>query len=172
MLCHGSPARVIDRDDGTIDPVVALGSTREASLKRRIGQLAGETGCQVETIRYYERIGVLPQAARGSNNYRVYDDSHRRRLLFIRRMRDLGFPLDEVRTLLGMIGGGAYSCAEVQALGQDHLDAVREKIADLRRVESALDELVGRCTGADTPDCSMLEALFETPRSGNAERDT
>lgn len=131
-------------------------------MERRIGQLAGETGCQVETIRYYERIGVLPPAARESNNYRVYNDSHRRRLLFIRRMRDLGFSLDEVRGLLGMIDGGTYTCAEVQSLGQEHLDAVRDKIADLHRVENALASLVARCTGAKTPDCSMLEALFVT----------
>ncbi len=140
-------------------------------MELRIGQLAGETDCRVETIRYYERIGVLPPAARASNNYRAYKDSHRRRLLFIRRMRDLGFSLDEVRALLRMIDGGTYTCAEVQALGQEHLDAVREKIADLRRVENALADLVGRCTGANTPDCSMLEALFEMPRSGNSERD-
>jgi len=133
-------------------------------VKLRIGQLASETGCQVETIRYYEHIGVLPPPTRAPNNYRVYGDSHRRRLVFIRRMRDLGFSLEEVRALLRMIEGGAYTCAEVQALGQEHLEAVREKIADLRRVESALAELVGRCTGANTPDCSMLEALFEAPR--------
>ncbi|MDN3519268.1 helix-turn-helix domain-containing protein [Aquisalimonas lutea] len=139
-------------------------------MKLRIGQLASETGCQVETIRYYERIGVLPPPARESNNYRVYDHSHRRRLLFIRRMRDLGFSLEEVRALLRMIDGGSYTCAEVQALGQEHLEAVREKIADLRQVENALSELVGRCTGAETPDCSMLEALFNMPRSGNATR--
>ncbi|MDN3518114.1 helix-turn-helix domain-containing protein [Aquisalimonas lutea] len=131
-------------------------------MKMRIGQLAGESGCQVETIRYYERIGVLPPAARESNNYRVYDDGHRRRLLFIRRMRDLGFSLDEVRALLRMIDGGTYTCAEVQALGREHLAAVRDKIADLRRVEHALADLVGQCSGADTPDCSMLEALFVT----------
>ncbi|PWG64518.1 MerR family transcriptional regulator [Spiribacter halobius] len=131
-------------------------------MERRIGQLARETGCQVETIRYYERIGVLPPAARASNNYRVYDDSHCRRLLFIRRMRDLGFSLEEVRALLRMIDGGNYTCAEVQALGQQHLNAVRDKIADLRLVEDALADLLGRCTGAETPDCSMLEALFVT----------
>jgi len=139
-------------------------------VKLRIGQLACETGCQVETIRYYERIGVLPPPARASNNYRVYGDSHRRRLVFIRRMRDLGFSLEEVRALLRMIDGGTYTCAEVQALGQEHLDAVRDKIADLRRVENALAELVGRCTGANTPDCSMLEALFEVPRTGTSEQ--
>jgi MerR family mercuric resistance operon transcriptional regulator len=114
----------------------------------------------VETIRYYERIGILQPAARAANNYRLYNDTHRRRLLFVRRLRDLGFSLDEVRALLRMIDGGSYTCAEVQALGQQHLDAVRNKIVDLRRVEDALAELVGRCTGSNTPDCSMLEALF------------
>ena len=129
-------------------------------MKVRIGQLATETGCRVETIRYYERVGVLPSPARESNNYRVYDGSHRRRLVFIRRMRDLGFSLEEVRGLLRMIDGGTYTCAEVQALGRNQLEAVRNKIADLRRVENALVDLLDRCTGADTPDCSMLEALF------------
>ena len=131
-------------------------------MQRRIGQLARVTGCQVETIRYYERIGVLPAPARQSNNYRTYDDSHCRRLLFIRRMRELGFSLDEVRALLRMIDGGTYTCAQVQALGQEHIDAVRNRIADLRRVEHVLADLVGRCSGAQTPDCSMLEALFVT----------
>jgi len=127
---------------------------------RRIGQLARETGCRIETIRYYERIGVLTPAARAANNYRLYNDTHRRRLLFVRRMRHLGFSLDEVRTLLRLIDGGSYTCAEVQALGQAHLDAVRTRLADLRRVEGALADLVGGCTGAENPDCSMLEALF------------
>ena len=130
-------------------------------MQRHIGRLAYETNCQIETIRYYERIGVLARAARAANNYRVYDDSHRRRLLFIRRMRDLGFSLDEVRVLLGMIDGGSYTCAEVQSVGQQHLDAVREKISDLRRVETALEGLVDGCNGNETPDCSMLEVLFE-----------
>lgn len=132
-------------------------------MERRIGELANETGCQVETIRYYERIGVLPRAPREANNYRVYGDRHRRRLLFIRRMRNLGFPLEEIRGLLRVIDGGDYTCAEVQALGESHLAAVRLKIADLRRIETALGDLVGRCSGAETPDCSMLEALFEEP---------
>ena len=130
-------------------------------MQRHIGRLAYETNCQVETIRYYERIGVLARAARAANNYRIYDDSHRRRLLFIRRMRDLGFSLDEVRALLDMIDGGSYTCAEVQSAGQRHLDAVREKISNLRRVETALNGLVDRCSGTETPDCSMLEVLFE-----------
>lgn len=134
-------------------------------MKLRIGQLAQRAGCQVETVRYYERIGVLPKPARAANNYRYYDASHRQRLVFVRRLRELGFSLDEVRTLLRMIDGGAQNCAEVQAFGQKHLEAVRAKIADLRRVESALATLVTQCSGAETADCSMLETLFSHPEA-------
>lgn len=128
----------------------------------RIGELAQQTGCQVETIRYYEREGILPKPQRGQNNYRLYGEPHQRRLQFVRRCRDLGFSLEEVRTLLDMINGGTQSCADVEALGRSHLEAVREKIADLRKMEARLSELVSRCHGGRTPDCSFVEELFES----------
>lgn len=128
----------------------------------RIGELATQTGCQIETIRYYERAGILPKPARAQNNYRYYGESHRRRLRFVRRCRDLGFSLEEVRILLGMIDGGTHSCVEVEALGRAHLNAVRRKIVDLQRMELRLDELVSRCHGGATPDCSFLEELFDS----------
>lgn len=127
----------------------------------RIGELAERSGVNIETIRYYERAGILPGARRAANNYRVYQHSHLRRLRFVRRARDLGFTLDDVRALIGLIEGGAYTCAEVQALGQRHLDAVRARLADLRRMETALADVVARCSGEASPDCSMLEHLFE-----------
>jgi len=127
----------------------------------RIGELANQTGVNVETIRYYERAGILPQPRRTPNNYRVYTDTHRRRLRFVRRARDLGFKLDEVRTLLRMIDGGDYTCSEVKEIGAAQLGAVRSRIADLHRMERALTELTARCTGSQTPDCSMLEALYD-----------
>lgn len=127
----------------------------------RIGELARQTGCQIETIRYYERAGILPEPHRAQNNYRHYGESHRRRLSFVRRCRDLGFSLEEVRTLLGMIDGGFHSCAEVEALGREHLEAVRAKILDLKRMESRLNELVARCHGGNTPNCMFLEELFD-----------
>lgn len=127
----------------------------------RIGRLASDTGCDVETIRYYERIGILPEPARSANNYRSYGEAHRRRLAFVRRCRELGFGLDEVKRLLAMIDGGHYTCADVEAIGRRHLDEVRGRIRDLRRLESGLADLVARCDGGETPDCSMLEALFE-----------
>ncbi|PKL94432.1 MAG: transcriptional regulator [Gammaproteobacteria bacterium HGW-Gammaproteobacteria-8] len=127
----------------------------------RIGQLARRTGCQIETIRYYERVGILPEPERTENNYRQYGAAHQRRLGFVRRCRDLGFSLDEVRTLLGMIEGEHRSCAEVETVAQQHLEAVRAKIADLGQMEARLSELVARCDGGNTPDCSFLEALFD-----------
>lgn len=129
----------------------------------RIGELSRQTACQVETIRYYERVGILPEPQRAQNNYRHYGESHRRRLRFVRRCRDLGFSLEEVRALLAMIDGGAQSCAEVEALGREHLGAVCAKIADLEQMASRLSELVSRCHGGDTPDCSFLEELFDRP---------
>jgi len=134
----------------------------------RIGELARQTRCQVETIRYYERVGILPEPQRQQNNYRHYGEPHHRRLRFVRRCRDLGFSLEEVRTLLGMIDGGTSSCAEVEALGRGHLEAVRAKITDLRQMESRLRELVARCQGGNTPDCSFLEELFDS----QSERDS
>jgi len=127
----------------------------------RIGELATRTDVNIETIRYYERVGILPQPSRDANNYRLYSESHRRRLHFVRRARDLGFTLDEVRTFLSMVDGGDWTCARVKALGERHLDDIRSRIADLRRMERALADVVGRCSGEQTPDCSMLEALFD-----------
>lgn len=126
----------------------------------RIGELACRTGVNIETIRYYEREGILPAPAREANNYRMYSDRHVRRLQFVRRARGLGFTLEEVRALLSMIDGGEYTCAEVKALGEQHLKDIQKKIADLHRMEHALSDLVAQCSGEQTPDCSMLETLF------------
>lgn len=127
----------------------------------QIGELARASGCRVVTIRYYERIGVLPAAARAANNYRQYGEAHLRRLRFVRRTRDLGFSLDEVRRMLALIDGGEYTCDGMRDLAEAHLVDVRARRADLQRMEAALANLVGRCTGGATPDCSMLESLFE-----------
>ncbi len=132
----------------------------------RIGDLARQTGCPIETIRYYERVGILPEPQRAHNNYRQYGESHRRRLRFVRRCRELGFSLEEIRTLLDMIDGNTQTCAEVAALGQRHINDVRAKIADLKQIESRLSDLVAHCHGANTPDCSLLEELFDSQLEG------
>ncbi|MDT8408933.1 MAG: helix-turn-helix domain-containing protein [Wenzhouxiangellaceae bacterium] len=127
----------------------------------RIGELARQTGCQVETIRYYEKVGILPRPLRAHNNYRNWRQADCRRLKFVLRCRALGFSLNEVRTLLELIDGGHYNCVDVEAIGHRHLDDVRTRIADLQQLESSLVDLVSNCHGGKTPDCSFLEALFE-----------
>lgn len=122
-------------------------------------ELARCTGCHPETIRYYEKIGMLPDPPRTASGYRVYDESHVRRLRFILRARELGFPLEEVRGLLTLVDEGLPSCAEVKARTERHLADVRAKIADLRRIEQVLAETASRCSGEDVPECPVLDAL-------------
>jgi MerR family mercuric resistance operon transcriptional regulator len=127
----------------------------------RRSDLSRMTGCNLETIRYYENIGVMPEPPRTSKNYRAYDESHVGRLRFIMRSRDLGFTLEEVRDLLALVDGGAQTCGEVQGLANTHLASVRAKIADLRRIERVLSTTVAQCTGDDVPDCPVIDALTE-----------
>lgn len=127
----------------------------------RIGELASRTGVNIETIRYYERAGILNAPPRAANNYRCYDEGHRRRLGFVRRARELGFTLDEIRTLLSMIDAGDYTCAEVKSLGERHREEIRRRITDLERMERAMAAILSGCQGGQTPDCSMLESLFD-----------
>ena len=126
-----------------------------------IGKLSRLTGCNVETIRYYERIGLLPAAPRTAGGHRLYGDGHRRRLAFIRRSRELGFPLDEIRTLLGLADKGR-SCGEVRSLALGHLGQVRSRIADLQRMERTLTATAARCEGGTAPECPIIDALSRT----------
>lgn len=131
---------------------------RSVKVIRR-SDLARMTGCNLETIRYYENIGVMPQPPRTAKNYRAYDEDHVGRLRFIMRARELGFALEEVRDLLALVDGGAQTCGEVQVLANAHLASVRAKIADLRRIEHVLASTVAQCTGDDVPDCPVIDAL-------------
>jgi MerR family transcriptional regulator, mercuric resistance operon regulatory protein len=130
----------------------------KAPTELTIGALSEQTGVNVETIRYYEREGLLPSAARTAGGHRVFDEAHLRRLIFIRRSRELGFSGTEVRTLLGLVDGG-YTCGEVRDLTLRHIVSVRSKIADLRRLEKTLTTISSKCAGGDTPDCPIVEAL-------------
>ena len=125
-----------------------------------IGTLSKRTGCNIETIRYYERIGLLPPPPRSPGGNRLYDSDHFKRLTFIRRSRELGFTLDEVRTMLTLVDGNAYTCAEVQALSTQHLSGVRHKIKDLRKLEKTLATIVAQCSGDAVPECPIIDALF------------
>lgn len=121
--------------------------------------LARKTGCNLETIRYYENIGVMPDPPRTAKGFRVYDASHVARLRFIMRMRELGFTLEEVRGFLALTDDGAQTCAEVQQRTEAHLVDVRAKIADLQRIERALAETAAQCSGENVPECPVLDAL-------------
>lgn len=126
-----------------------------------IGSLSKQTGCNIETIRYYEREGLLPEPPRSEGGHRQYDDTHLKRLTFIRRSRELGFTLQEVRGLLRIVDGEHYTCAEVKTVTLDHLADIRGKLADLKKLEKVLKELAAQCAGDQTPDCPIVEALFE-----------
>ena len=139
---------------------------RRGAILRR-SDLARLTGCHIETIRYYENIGIMPDPPRTARNYRTYDETHVARLRFIMRARDLGFGLDEIRDLLELVDRRVGSCAEVQKIALRHLHSVRARIADLRRIEKVLGETVSRCSGDDVPECAVIDALrasgAETP---------
>ena len=124
----------------------------------QIGELSRRTGCNIETIRYYERIGLLP-IPRRRGRYRSYAREDVARLGFVRRARELGFTLDEVRALLGLAVGGEGGCADVRALAAAHLTDVRARIADLKRMERVLTDSVQACDAGLDPGCPLLDAL-------------
>jgi Cu(I)-responsive transcriptional regulator len=124
-----------------------------------IGDLAKRAGTKVETIRYYERIGLLPEPGRTEGNYRSYDKGHLGRLSFIRRARDLGFSLDQVRELLGLADQRDRSCEAVDTIAQQHLADVERKIADLHALRDELADLIGRCRRSTVAECRIIETL-------------
>jgi MerR family mercuric resistance operon transcriptional regulator len=126
-----------------------------------IGILSAETGVNIETIRYYEKIGLMPAPPRTEGRQRVYDRAHLKRLNFIRRGRELGFSLDEIRELLGLVRGHDLTCAEVKAMTEEHITDIRRKVKDLRKLERVLKDLAARCSGNAVPDCPVLDALSD-----------
>ena len=132
----------------------------EKTLNLTRGRLAKKTGVNIETIRYYEKIELMPEPIRAGNGYRVYDETGLKRLSFIRRCRELGFSLDKVRGLLGLVDGGDYTCADVRDLSIVHLDDVRQKIRDLRKMERTLKEMVSQCDGGLVPECPIVDRLY------------
>jgi MerR family mercuric resistance operon transcriptional regulator len=126
---------------------------------RTRGILAAESGVKAETIRYYEKINLMPEPARTEGGHRLYEDAHLQRLRFIRRSRELGFTLDEVRELLTLVDGQQVSCEKVQHIADAHIKDVRAKIADLRKIERILRDMSSQCSGEDVPDCPIIELL-------------
>jgi len=123
------------------------------------GELAKRTGCNIETVRYYEKIGIFPDPPRTEKGYRIYDHHHEQTLRFIIRARELGFTLDDVRGLLSLVDGERYSCGEVRDRTLSHLTAVRARIADLQSLERTLSRTVAACQGGNAPSCPVVDAL-------------
>ena len=121
--------------------------------------LARRTGCNLETIRYYEKIGVMPDPPRTASGYRIYDETHVSRLRFILRARELGFSIEQIRGLLELVDGGTQTCAEVKKRTERHLADVRAKIADLGKIEKVLAATAAQCSGEEVPQCPVLDAL-------------
>jgi Cu(I)-responsive transcriptional regulator len=128
-----------------------------------IGELAKRTLTKVETIRYYERIGLLPEPARTEGNYRSYDDEQLGRLSFVRRARDLGFSIDQVRELLDLADQRDRSCEAVDVIARQHLAEVERKIADLTALRDELSDVLGRCRRGTVADCRIIETLAPHP---------
>lgn len=124
-----------------------------------IGVLSRRTGCKIETIRYYERIGIFPAPPRTEGGHRVYAEDHMKRLVFIRRSRELGFSLEDIRAMMGFVDGGDYTCGEIKTLADRHLQDIRGKIADLRRLERTLADMASQCEGGTVPECPVIDAL-------------
>lgn len=125
-----------------------------------IGDLAKVSGVKLETIRYYERIGLMPLPPRNGGGHRVYDDDHRQRLSFIRRARELGFNIDDVRSLLSLSHRRGEPCRPVYEIAVHHLAEVRRKIEDLTRLEAALKAASDQCDGQIIGiDCAVLAML-------------
>ncbi len=135
-----------------------------------IGELSRRTGVNVETIRYYEKVKLLPAPRRSAAGWRVYGPLETRILAFIRRARELGFTPDEVRTLLDLGGPGKASCAEVRTIAMRHLAGIRAKIADLRKLERLLAQTVAKCSGRSVPDCPVIDILDAQPRRAARHR--
>ncbi len=140
------------------------------STELTIGELARRTGTNVETVRFYEKNGLLPLPARTASNYRIYDGQHLARLSFIRRSRALGFSLDQVRALLDLSDHRERSCSAIDAIAREHLGEVDRKIADLQALRRELDHMVSQCHTGTVADCRILEALspVTTPSASTA----
>lgn len=133
---------------------------RPAGITR--GELARRTGVNGETIRYFERIGILAAPQRTEGGHRIYDEGHVRTLGFVRRARSLGFTPNEVRTILDLGGPGKAPCGEVRDIAAHHLEQVRAKIADLTEIERLLTMTVDHCSGRLISECAVIDMIEES----------
>lgn len=124
-----------------------------------IGKLASAAGVNLETVRFYERIGLMPPPARTAAGHRAYEQIHLKRLSFIRRSRELGFSIEDIRALLALAEPPQASCAMVREIAQSHLDDVQAKIVDLIKLEGILASTIAQCNDDTSPSCPVLNML-------------
>lgn len=132
-----------------------------AERELTIGQIARRTGCKVQTIRYYEQIGLLPQPVRTAGNQRRYGARHVERLAFIRHSRQLGFALNAIRELLGLADDPDRSCDAADRIARRQLHQVESRIARLQALKAEFQRMIIRCRGGKIADCRIIEALAD-----------
>ncbi len=126
-----------------------------------IGEMAAKGNCKVQTIRYYEQIGLLPEPERNSGNQRIYLQKHLDRLGFIRHSRELGFSLDRIREILALSDDPTHSCGDVDQIARSHLQEVEHKIKRLQCMGNELKRMIGQCAGNRVADCRIIEVLSD-----------
>ncbi len=126
-----------------------------------IGRLATEVGCKVQTIRYYEQIGLMPEPERTDGNQRQYGREDIVRLRFIRHSRDLGFPLDAIRDLLSLSDDPKHSCEAADAIAREQLERIDQGIARLSALKSELERMIEQCRGGKIANCRIIEVLSD-----------
>ena len=132
----------------------------------KIGAAAVASGCHIETIRYYERIGLLPHPARTGGGYRDYLPKEVDRLRFITRGRELGFSLEEIRSLLALSDDPALSCRDVDQLARHHLADIEQRVRELRGIARELQRTIASCAGGKRGQCAILGSLRQRPTPG------
>ncbi|MEO2174160.1 MAG: helix-turn-helix domain-containing protein [bacterium] len=131
-------------------------------IKFTRGELAKTTKVNSETIRYYEKIGLIQSPARTAGGHRIYAERHLNRVSFIRRSRELGFSLKEIRNLIELVDSGCYTCEEVRDRTVIHLSDIEQKLADLQNMQINLKDMISKCDGGLTPDCSIVDTLLSS----------
>jgi len=124
------------------------------------GVLARQSAVNSETIRYYEKIELMPQPMRSEGGHRLYEEDHLKRLVFIRRCRELGFNLEKIKNLLGLVDAGEYSCDDVRLRTEVHLKDIKQKVRDLKKMEGVLKNLVAECQSGELSRCPVIESLY------------
>ncbi|WP_367345239.1 helix-turn-helix domain-containing protein [Stenotrophomonas bentonitica] len=124
-----------------------------------IGQLARQTGTNAATIRYYETVGLLQPPRRSGGNYRYYSAQDQRRLVFVRRARELGFSIEQVRELIALGEQSEHECSSVDEVVKAHIADIARRVRDLQALQGELERMTGNCPGGRVADCRVLEAL-------------